>query len=129
MGTNYFLHTNICPHCKRSENQVHIGKSSMGWPFLFRGYPEKDCWPDGIPHPITGALEWEELMRVAIEKGGAIIDEYGTHHTFDEFWQMVRRKQEDTRGEAEWLRGRHSANSTSDWRDVHGYRFSGSDFS
>lgn len=61
MGTNYYLHTDVCKHCKRSADRVHIGKSSSGWPFLFRGYRK---WPpDGVPHPITSALEWRAVSE------------------------------------------------------------------
>ena len=33
MGTNYYLHKNTCDHCGRSDERIHIGKSSGGWCF------------------------------------------------------------------------------------------------
>ena len=33
MGTNYYLSSSACPHCGRSDPELHIGKSSYGWCF------------------------------------------------------------------------------------------------
>lgn len=35
MGTNYYLHTNYCPCCGKPREEIHLGKSSIGWKFLF----------------------------------------------------------------------------------------------
>ncbi len=65
MGTNYYLRRNICPHCGRRDDDLHIGKSSFGWCFLLHVYPE-----DGI-HDLP---DWERLWAQA---GARIFDEYG----------------------------------------------------
>jgi hypothetical protein len=36
MGTNYYLHRNKCSHCGRTDEPLHIGKSSAGWHFALR---------------------------------------------------------------------------------------------
>ena len=36
MGTNYYHVSSVCPHCGRGDEDLHIGKSSMGWAFCFR---------------------------------------------------------------------------------------------
>ena len=68
MGTNYYLHVNPCRCCKRPERILHIGKSSYGWHFQLRVYPNEnindlsdwkplfDKWPifDEYNHPVSG---------------------------------------------------------------------------
>lgn len=56
MGTNYYLRfpdTNRCDHCGRSDKgeTLHIGKSSGGWCFGLRVYPERGIYdlPDWLP--------------------------------------------------------------------------------
>lgn len=65
MGTNYYLHTEACSHCGRSDPPRHIGKSSAGWCFALRIYPD-----DGI----NGWAQWESLIHLPNAK---ILDEYG----------------------------------------------------
>jgi hypothetical protein len=62
MGTNYYLETNICPHCGRFE-ELHIGKSSAGWCFALHVYPNKG---------ITTLADWIPLFATE-----SIRDEYG----------------------------------------------------
>ena len=62
MGTNYYLHKNTCEHCGRSDERLHIGKSSAGWCFSLRVHP----WEH-----INDLPDWAEAW-----KGGTIMDEY-----------------------------------------------------
>lgn len=41
MSTNYYLHRReaSCPHCHRAYEPLHIGKSSVGWCFALRVFP------------------------------------------------------------------------------------------
>lgn len=41
MGTNYYVHENVCEHCERSDEPLHIGKSSAGWVFALRQHRER----------------------------------------------------------------------------------------
>lgn len=71
MGTNYYLHKRKCPMCGKSDEVLHIGKSSAGWPFSVHVIPEANitCWRDWIAE---------------LEKGEAEIkDEYGETVTFE----------------------------------------------
>ncbi len=65
MGTNYYMYENACDHCNRGDNKKHIGKSSAGWCFALRVYPE-----DGI----NTLEDWKKVLS-----GDKIIikDEYG----------------------------------------------------
>lgn len=62
MGTNYYLRTDPCPHCGRSDEELHIGKSSAGWCFSLHVMPE-----DGI----DGLEAWEQRWKT-----GRIFNEY-----------------------------------------------------
>jgi len=65
MGTNYYLHTNVCQHCGRGEESKHIGKSSAGWCFSLHVIP----W-DGI----NDLADWLPLLN---NPENVIRDEYG----------------------------------------------------
>ncbi len=40
MGLNFYLHRGRCESCGRSDEPLHIGKSSAGWCFLLHVIPE-----------------------------------------------------------------------------------------
>lgn len=66
MGTNYYAVRGRCPECGRYDesDRLHIGKSSIGWPFLFHAVPEK------------GLVDWASWRRYLAEPGVEILDEY-----------------------------------------------------
>ena len=120
MGTNYYLHTDVCPHCNRERERIHVGKSSAGWPFLFRGY--RSWPPDGVPHPITSALEWRQFIEQSVAQGAGLFDEYGERQDVAEFWGFVQGKLGETRGPDATPGYWHGARE-SEWTDSEGYRF------
>lgn len=125
MGTNYYLKTDVCECCGRERERVHIGKSSSGWPFLFRGYRQ---WPpDGVPASITSAAEWRQFLEHSIGLKGQIVDEYGRAHSLDDLWSLVVDKRKLTTG-PDSCSYKHGS-SQSEWYDSEGYRFSDSEFS
>jgi hypothetical protein len=65
MGTNYYLRTNACPHCGRSDEERHIGKSSAGWCFSLHVYPDEG---------IRTLKDWEAQMKTL---NSGIYNEYG----------------------------------------------------
>ena len=52
MSTNYYLFENYCEQCKRSD-ELHIGKSSVGWYFSLCVYPERK---------INSLDDWKKLL-------------------------------------------------------------------
>lgn len=76
MGTNYYLKQNVCPHCKRGDESLHIGKSSCGWHFSLHVIPELG---------INDLPDWEKLWR-----DGVIIDEDGNIVTPEEMLKVVK---------------------------------------
>ena len=77
MGTNYYIRK-TCEHCGRYD-EIHIGKSSMGWRFLFRKSPF-----------INTVAE-----AVYLTCSYPIYDEYDNRITAKDFWDMVQEKQKE----------------------------------
>ena len=73
IATNY-----ICPHCGSEFDRFHIGKSSCGWVFVMRIYPE---------HGINNIEDWKKKW-----KNKKIIDEYGTELSEDELLKIIQCK-------------------------------------
>jgi hypothetical protein len=72
MSTNFTLHIQACPACRRSEARFHIGKRSGGWKFLWRGYRN----PSDAPffHPMLTREDWEKIILDPLNQ---VFDEYG----------------------------------------------------
>lgn len=93
MGTNFYVDADpTCDNPAHTE-RLHIGKSSGGWKFGFRAYPDRglvswEAWQafladDARRRPVFG-------MR---PRGRTITDEYGTELTPAEFAGIVEAKQ------------------------------------
>lgn len=63
MGTNYYLRKNACPHCGRSDDEYHIGKSGVGWHFSLHVDASEN---------VTNLEELKAKLKT-----GRIFDEYG----------------------------------------------------
>lgn len=67
MGTNYYFYKEpACPHCGHRTDPLHIGKSSGGWVFALRVYPDEG---------INSLADWTMLFDMWIQS--QIKDEYG----------------------------------------------------
>ena len=110
MGTNYYLVKN-----KPSiDSGLHIGKSSLGWRFLFH---RPAIWDVDVP--LNTFEQWRDYLKEATESGTHIIlNEYDEIVSFDEFIKMVQDKQNYYRPDMfEYC------------DNVNGYRFSDGEFS
>jgi hypothetical protein len=76
MGTNYYSLVNVCEHCGREAEKIHLGKSSVGWAFSFRGYNGGEA-----SVVIQNIDQWLEVVR----KHDYIVDEYGDKHDTEWF--------------------------------------------
>lgn len=81
MGTNYYVPTDKCKECGRSDGDIHIGKSSYGWEFCFQA----NGW--SYYNDIDEMREWLKDKK--------IVDEYGEEISYDDFWKMVEIKQRE----------------------------------
>lgn len=77
MGTNYYYFEEIdtCKHCKRPKEikEIHIGKRSCGWNFLFDNY-------------CKTYKEWVEFIK---EHDGHLYDEYDRNIPAKEFIEDI----------------------------------------
>lgn len=74
---NYYLASRLTNDLL-SENNIHIGKSSFGWKFIFDANQNKYYLPNR-----------ESIDNFLRTKGGVLKDEYGREISLDEFWKIV----------------------------------------
>jgi hypothetical protein len=84
MGTNYYVRHEACRECGRCAEDIHIGKSSMGWKFLFAPLERRD--DDGI-------YSWKQWREYLV--GKKIVDEHGRGISLPAFIDLVESKQND----------------------------------
>lgn len=99
-------------HCRTEE--IHLGKSSAGWAFTFRAYPDPDTAPQAITWPVTDFASWHRLLSL-----GAISDEYGREVSAEDLLVKIEGK----RG------GRHHGAGSFAFRDADGNDFIPREFS
>lgn len=138
MGTNYFHRTNICECCGRYD-ELHIGKSSGGWQFSFRGYCD-DFMVYGAP-VIRSYRDWlvqleprvqvfEDGKEIKFEPIGRIFDEYGKEVSLDDFKTLVEQKKSEPLNHTTYCWTHHPDHARQDcWLDPEGHSFSSAEFS
>lgn len=118
MGTNYYAR-----QPGETGEGLHIGKSSGGWDFLWRGHEDLNL--------VTREL-WESWLK---QPDITIVAEYGVEYTLTEFLErVVDEKPVDSviQHAHYWLR--HSRDSLENslnhscWVDENGYPFCGLEF-
>lgn len=89
MGTNYYAEIKPpCPTCGHGGEKIHIGKSSQGWPFTFRGYDEEHSYSDRTE--VKAVLrDWATWKTWLLSTGGRILDEYGEVLSLDALEELV----------------------------------------
>ena len=116
MGTNYYAVRNR----PTTREPIHIGKSSMGWMFLF--HQHNDTWDDPpvIWNTFGQVKEW--LKKYTVDSNEFVImTEYDETVTFEDFFEMVDAKQKDDQ-----CRG--NPDNFVYCKNVDGYRFDDRDF-
>jgi len=102
MGTNYYWNTTLCHHCGNSQ-QKHIGKSSGGWVFSLRTYPEEG---------INDLPDWQKIWET---QEGEIEDEYGRIVTIEEMLQSITERA----NRREWSERDTLPSGYSSWQQFH----------
>lgn len=116
MGTNYYVVKNRPTIC----DPIHIGKSSYGWLFSFQTHNDKWNDPPIVWNSYPQVYDW--LKKNVDETWKYVImNEYDEIVPFDEFIDMVQKKQNDPFCKS-------NPNNFSYSRNVDGYRFSDEDF-
>lgn len=78
MGTNYYLHRDVCSHCGRSASEpLHIGKSSAGWCFSLQTYPDEG---------LRTLDDWKKLFN---DPANRIVDEYGENRSSEYILNVI----------------------------------------
>ena len=134
MGTNYYLHSKPCATCGHSETKKHIGKSSSGWQFQFRGYRDENI------------VSYEDWANKVTDPNNVIITEYGGQVSPGDFFNIVHSsrigmnsynigiKLPMTQKERDYLTDRTLSHIPNDelcknsWKDNDGYAFTDSEF-
>lgn len=109
MGTNYYIRYNVCEKCHRS-NELHIGKSSVGWSFSFHAVSEyidmsvldpKHALIDSGEEllEIKSYTQWKEFIDkyVSLYKTAYIYNEYDEMVSPLELYKLVEKKREGKR--------------------------------
>lgn len=78
IGTNYYMRYKHCASCNRYK-EVHIGKSSAGWQFMF--------------HSTLDIKNYQDWMTFLSKDDVRIYDEYGKEVSLDSFKRFVKKKQ------------------------------------
>jgi hypothetical protein len=118
MGTNYYVRTKpscggkCADHCHGED--IHLGKSSAGWAFTFRAYPDAGQAPEAVTWPVMDAESWMRLLDL-----GNIYDEYGRIMTSVELLFLIEQK----------IGGKNDLCSSAEFIDASGARFIAVSFS
>lgn len=118
MGTNYYVRHEACKECGRAAQDIHIGKSSFGWQFLFAPLERRD--DDGI-------YSWKQWREYLV--GKKIVDEYGQGISLPAFIELVESKQSSgvcalTASRAQYGPYGPEERARLEYKDEDGYRFS-----
>lgn len=108
MGTNYYFRHNCCEYCERYD-ELHIGKSSLGWTFSFRGHKE------------LGINSWKDWQEFIENNEGDIFDEYGSPASLESLRNLVEVKRDGRNHSVEYPDGHYL--------DLEGHSFSYHGFS
>ena len=94
MGTNYYIRTQ--PSCGGKCDQhchgetIHLGKSSVGWAFSFRAYPEPSPFENEVvTWPVNDYASWLRLLDL-----GPVYDEYSREVTREELLAKIEAKRD-----------------------------------
>jgi hypothetical protein len=77
----YFYPKKVCHTCGRQDQNLHIGKSSAGWKFCFRSYPEES---------INSYSDWLQLLE---DPNSEIRDELDTIIPLEELKELIESTQ------------------------------------
>jgi hypothetical protein len=67
MGTNYYLRSKKCEHCGSSGTDLHVGKQSGGWKFLWRAHHDMSL-------QLNTGKDW---LMYLLQSKAQLVDEYG----------------------------------------------------
>jgi hypothetical protein len=123
MGTNYYIIKNLCDCCQRYDRFAHIGKSSGGWQFTFRGY--RAAWSDDFTEElnILSFTDWKNYLK---RTKAHIKDEYGADISLKDFISLVEANKSEKYNHTLYCREHYDYSvQAKNWLDDEGNPFSG----
>lgn len=88
MTTSWYLDLDVCPHCGRCEESIHVGQSASGFHGYLEGDPRlPDWWGD---RPILTPQHWREFVAQAIELGAVWRNDNGNAPEADPLTRIGR---------------------------------------
>ena len=112
MGTNYYVKSHTCECCGHKKPELHIGKASAGWTFIFQATDN-----------INSFQEWKEYL-----KDKQIVDEYGREVSLDTFKALVEDKAHEKLNHTTYCLVAHPEESSTVFLDSEGHSFSRREF-
>lgn len=116
MGTNYYLERkgHPCPTCGHDPvvTRIHVGKSSAGWVWVWRGWRADE--KDGPGVNLTSPEEWITFLGLEVDQGAAIHDEYRQELTLNDLIEQVRAKRNSRNRHSDLDHGNHAVASGGD---------------
>lgn len=110
MGTNYYA---VKSKPSLYNRVIHIGKSSIGWLFLFKDNDEFHTYP-----------QFKEWLKKNVDTGEYVLfDEYNREITKDYLLSIIDNMQRDE------INLKNQENFEYDVKNIDGYRFTDRDFS
>lgn len=98
------------------QRPIHIGKSSLGWRFLFQTQNEKWNDPPIVWNTYEQVCEW--LRKYTVESTEYVImNEYDEIINYDDFLEMVKNKQDND-----------NPDNFTYSKNINGYRFDDEEF-
>lgn len=143
MGTNYYIRFNICDCCDRYD-ELHIGKSSVGWQFTFhaidnsqillREFDPKYMLLDDneTTIKISSFQEWKSFIeKYVVEfKTAKIFNEYDEEEDVQELLGLIELKRSEKNHQADHMKeNNYYSTAGNDYSDTEGYSFSKGEFS
>lgn len=131
MGMNYYCISIPCNLCGCSKNRRHIGKSSCGWKFIFKGYP------------FEGPTTYKEWINELCQSDYLIVDENEDVISLQDFIDEIHEggRQDKMKGSAnmacggvlnedeeKYLKNTQIDTDISYWLDEEGYGFTSNFF-
>ena len=123
MGCNFYLRKNECTCCNRYD-EIHIGKSSHGWTFSFKGYDKNHYEDNGFDKPIKSWKDWKEVLN----KEDNIYDEYGQKISLEELEALIEDRKDQPNNHTKYCKSREHDCISYVWLDDEGNSFRGTEF-
>ena len=92
MGTNYFLHEQVCECCGCGRDVLHIGKSSGGWCFSLHVMPDKG---------LNSLPDWVDRWS---RPNARIVDEYGKQMSLNDMLLVITARFRDSLPDIDFVR-------------------------